>query len=86
MLVWFIVNYFKIFYQYDIFYIQYWEIYWLSMEIMVGDYMDYYVIMGKFVGEFLFKNYIGIEGYVKLKFYFFILFIDGKVFEEKGVF
>ncbi len=56
------------------------------MEITAGDHTDHYATTGKPVGEFLLKNYTGIEGYAKLKFHPSTLFIDGKAFEEKGVF
>ncbi|NRB53711.1 MAG: ABC transporter permease [Saprospiraceae bacterium] len=84
--VWFIANYLKTSYQYDVFHTQHREIYRLSMEVTAGDHTDHYATTGKPLGEFLHKNYTGIEGYAKLKFHPSTLFIDGKAFQEQGFF
>ncbi len=82
----FIANYLKTSYRYDTFHTQHQEIYRLSMEVTAGGNTDHYATTGKPVGEFLHKNYTGIEGYAKLKFHPSTLFINGKAFTEKGFF
>ncbi len=84
--VWFIADYVGASYEYDRFHSNHDRIYRLTMDVAAGGNTDSYATTGKPLGEYLTKNYPGIETYAKLKFQQSTVRVNDQSFMELGLF